>query len=184
MRHFAFVIHGKYPDIPIPAGSPFYTSDPQKDITITFGSLPETRNSTVTINSEQTGFPSLFNKTYKIIIQNTGPSALYDLTPKTQLDHTLLSSDYISILPPFGKYIEKVNVEYGLLASKTPDNLYSSAYGESLTIPINKSLIIFEQLLAFFIIIMVSIILLYLSFYKNSFGFIKRIFKNIKTRDS
>ncbi|KKR29602.1 MAG: Transglutaminase domain protein [Candidatus Woesebacteria bacterium GW2011_GWA1_39_8] len=167
LRHFAFVIHGSKPDKPIPAGSISLTDDSKDAVYITYGSLPEKRNSTVDISTNQTKFPALFSRKLKVVIQNTGPVAIYDVIPKIAYDNTVVSSDYISILPPFAKYVQSVNVEYGILASNAPDTITITAYGEKVSISTNRSFVIIEQLLILMVLILLVVFLVFFRFNKT-----------------
>src|SRR3990172_9385140 len=162
LRHFAFVIHGKNAFTPYSAGSYKLGDDPQKDVFVSFGELPNKRTSSVTI---QTSFPKnffLFSKNVKITISNPGPVAVYDLIPQIIFDDKVVSSNYIPQLPPFANFETSFKIPYGLLAKKAPTLVSINAYRSEIFIPTNKNQSIISQILTLAFLLIIIIIFTYI----------------------
>lgn len=161
LRHFSFVIHGTDDSKPYAPGSYKLGSNPQKDVFVSFGSLPEERNSKVKISAEVGGWiPFLPNK-LNLIIQNPGPVALYSLTPSVLFDNKKQTSDiFIESLLPFQTFETTLEIPFSFLGTNTPETVTVEVEGESVSVPTNKTLVVIINL----IFIFVSAILILLTF--------------------
>ncbi len=169
LRHFAFVIHGKDSFKPYPPGSYKLGSNPQKDVYVSFGQLPENRVANPEIQAKtQSTFPFSEGK-IEITIYNPGPIALYNLIPEIYFDEKRVGNDSIEILPPFSKYKMQVKVPFSFLGRKTPSNIKILVDGKQVNVPTNKNLVIVYNLIVIFIILAIIILSVYLRYKKFSF---------------
>ncbi len=82
LAHFAFVVHGKDPEQPYPAGSYKLAENPQKDVKVFFGSLPTGKTeASVALALAKPLIPFLPLRGI-LSAGNNGPTALYNLTPQ------------------------------------------------------------------------------------------------------
>lgn len=101
LNHFAFVIHGSNYQKPYPAGSYKLGDNPQKDVVVSFDTLPQTRVSHPEIKT--TFIPQLSpfsDLVVEVKISNPGPVALYDVPVQVYFDASLAFRQKIEILPP------------------------------------------------------------------------------------
>lgn len=161
LRHFTFVIHGEDDTKPYAPGSYKLGSNPQKDVFVSFGSLPEKRNSTPTVTAEVGGWiPFLPNK-LKLKIENPGPIALYSISPTILFDDSPTKSElFIESLLPFQTYEVSLDIPFSFLGTNTPEQVTVSVKGESVTVPTNKNQVVIYNLLFIFF----STILILLTF--------------------
>lgn len=169
LRHFAFVIHGKDPFKPYPPGSYKLGPNPQKDVYVSFGQLPENRVSSPEIQAKtQSTFPFSDGK-IEIIIYNPGPIALYNLVPEIYFDEKREGNDSIEILPPFSRYKIQVKIPFSFLGRNTPSNIKILVDGKQLNVPSSKNLVIIYNLIVIFLILAIIILSVYLRYKKFSF---------------
>jgi len=172
LRHFTFVIHGKDPVKPYAPGSYKLGANPQKDVFVSFGQLPEERNSQPEIKAEIVrSFPFSSSK-LSIEIKNPGPVALYDLAPQVYFDNKVNSKESIDVLPPYSSINLTVLVPYSFLGRSTPNTITISALDKSLAIPTFKNQVIIYDLLAIFLILSIVIFSLLIRFKKLNFNII------------
>lgn len=163
LRHFTFVIHGEDDTKPYAPGSYKLGSNPQKDVFVSFGSLPEERNSKPTVIAEVGGWiPFLPNK-LKLIIENPGPVALYSVSPTILFDKkTSESNIFIESLLPFQTYEVSLDIPFSFLGTNTPEQVTVLVEGESVTVPTNKNqVVIYNLLFIFFFAILVLLTFLF-----------------------
>lgn len=161
LRHFAFVIHGKDSTKPYPPGSYKLGLNPQKDVYVSFGKLPENR---ITI-------PNLSVKSnYSVEVYNPGPEALYSLYPTVYFDKIEHSKDFIEIFPPFGTYKFQVKVPFSLLGKNTPDKIKIVADSSTIIVSTNKTQMIIVSLIALFALFLVIILGILYKFGKIRFN--------------
>ncbi len=163
LRHFTFVIHGKDSKTPYAAGSYKLGSNPQKDVYVSFGSLPVDRNQKLDIGVETSGWIPFVSNRLNITVQNLGQSAVYEVKPKVYFDKAEIEHDsYIEALLPFQNYKYVVDIPFSFLGTKTPDNVTVIVNDSEITIPTNKKQVLIYNLLFIFtvsIIILISITL-------------------------
>jgi len=152
LRHFTFVIHGKDPTTPLSPGSYKLGKTSEKDVFVSFGTIPEERVSNVQIEVSYPYFYQLFNKTVNVSIINKGSTAVYNIEPKVLYGENVANTTYISVLPPNASAVLTFQVPYGFLGRKVPNNVTVLAYRSKVELPINKNNIIITQLLIFTII--------------------------------
>lgn len=179
LKHFTFVIHGKSDTLPYSAGSYKLGPNPQKDVYVSLGTLPEVRVSKLEMGYETSSKLNPFKKTFEITVKNNGPLALYDFKPEVYLGNNLLSQEYIKTLLPFSEYSKEVEIAYGIFDSRTPNRLTVLANGEKLTIPLGREQVLLRLIVFALIVLLSSLIGLYLKLKGNlmvDFRKVKKIF--------
>lgn len=162
LRHFTFVIHGQDPQKPYPPGSYKLGPNPQKDVFVNFGQLPENRVSRPEI-TVKTKRPLPFAATRLFItIRNPGPVALYNLTPTISLGAQVAGSEVIEALPPYAHYEMESSVPYSFLGRYTPETVTILVADSQVQVPLDKNQIILESaavLLLSLLIVVASILI-------------------------
>lgn len=149
LRHFTFVIHGQSSTKPYAPGSYKLGTNPQKDVFVNFGYLPEKRKSQPEVVAvTKKGLPLTSTKV-AINIRNPGPSALYNLSPKVYFDNKVVKTDLIEILPPYGDYQMQTVIPFSLLGRKTPSEVKIEAGGSTAFVPTFKNQVIIYSLIIF-----------------------------------
>ena len=168
LRHFAFVAHGKSDTQPYPPGSYKLGANPQKDVFVSFGSLPESRNSIpqITINTIR-NIPFL-NTIYSVRVYNPGPSALDVFYPTVYFDNKEHSRDFVQVLPPYATYQSQIKVPFSLLGKETPDSIKVVANGSQMEVSTNKTQVVTNSLLVLFVIFLIIVLLVMVKLKKLS----------------
>lgn len=179
LRHFTFVIHGKDPLKPYPPGSYKLGTNPQKDVFVNFGQLPEERVSHPQISVEtQKGIPFLGSK-LKVSIKNPGPAALYDLSPQVYFDKNPQTQETIQVLPPYASTKMTVVVPFSFLGNKTPDSVTVMVADRQLTVPTFKKQVIIYNLLALSLALVGVILFILIKLKKIRLEYIKDSFRKV-----
>lgn len=180
LRHFTFVIHGENYQKPYAPGSYKLGTNPQKDVFVSFGKLPATRNSIprLTLTSVKT-IP--FIKTdYSVKISNPGPAGMYSIFPTIYFDSEEKSRDFIEALPPLSSYTITIKMPFSLLGKDTP-NTIKVVVGESeLEIPTNKTRIVLGSLVLVFAAFFAILIFILVKLKKITFGRITATIRSFK----
>jgi hypothetical protein len=153
LRHFTFVVHGSDPEKPYAPGSYKLGPNPQKDVFVNFGKLPEERNSELKLTAEVSQKLPFLGSEITVNIYNPGPVALYNLEPVVNLDNKAIPQTKISVLPPFSSYDFTVKIPFSFLGRNTPKSISIEANSEVLAIPGNKTSVIINSLVFLFIIL-------------------------------
>jgi len=120
MRRVTFVIHNKDPENPTPPGSYKLGANPQKDVFINLGSLPEIlQNAPIVSIKQKTSLPF---QGLKIVaeIENIGPSALYNQNLELFFDGKKEYENMISTILPYEKKTLEFTMPYGFLGRSMP----------------------------------------------------------------
>lgn len=169
LRHFTFVIHGKDSKTPYAAGSYKLGSNPQKDVYVTFGSLPNERNSRLKVNAKLESWIPLVSNKLDISVINNGPIAVYNLIPQVMFDDRVVDSTAsreIPILLPYQTYKSSVDIPFSFLAAKTPDNVKISANDAEIVVSSNKKQVIVYNLLFIFILFTAIVAVIFINLKK------------------
>ncbi len=159
LRHFAFVIHGKSSVKPYPAGSYKLGSNPQKDVFVSFGSLPKERNQDYKINAKIDVWVPLIANRLELNIENPGPSASYNIRPRVFFDGVEIeTSEVIDTLLPFQSYKTYVDIPFSFLGTKTPMNVKIMVGSQEVDVATNKSQVVLYNLLFIFVVIILVIL--------------------------
>jgi len=120
MRRVTFVIHNKDSENPIPPGSYKLGANPQKDVFVNLGSLPEILQNTPIISIKQK--TSLPFQGLKLVaeIENIGPSALYNQSLELFFDGKKEYENMISTILPYEKKTLEFTMPYGFLGRSMP----------------------------------------------------------------
>lgn len=178
LRHFAFVIHGQSSTLPYPPGSYKLGANPQKDVYVSFGQLPQNRVSIPEVTIEPFRVLPLFSSIYNATITNPGPVALYSLYPIVYYDSIENSRTQIDVLPPFSKQQIQITIPYSLLGKNTPNTLRVSVNSSSDELITNKKQVILYSLVGVLILISLVTMIILLKIKKIS---ITRFFAKILT---
>jgi len=160
LRHFTFVIHGLDSVKPYTPGSYKLGPNPQKDVFVNFGSLPEKRNSSIKLNYTLIRNIPFMSSLYEIEVENEGPSALYSLKPTIIFDDKIYEEKYIEVLPPFGKTLFKVSIPYSILGKDTPTKAEVIVLDSILNLKTFKNRVITDSLFVLSILIILIVIFL------------------------
>lgn len=161
LRHFTFVIHGSNDREPYPPGSYKLGPNPQKDVFVSFGQLPPTRNSVPQLTITPVRTLPFFEMLYSVNIYNPGPSTLYSLYPTIYFDNTAKDKGFVQLLPPYSEYTTDIKVPYSLLGSNMPDYIRVDVGDVYTSVKVNKYQVIIDSLLllfAFFIFILLLVL--------------------------
>ncbi len=162
LRHFTFVVHGENAVKPYPPGSYKLGPNPQKDVFVSFGKLPEVKLSTPKIALVDKKIYPFRPSSYKIRVENPGPQALYSLYPTIYFGSKEKSRDFVEILPPFANYEFEIKVPFSLLGKDTPEKIKITVDGAQIEIPTNKTQVVINSLVtifAAFILILLGILM-------------------------
>lgn len=159
LRHFTFVIHGENPTMPFSPGSYKLGPNPQKDVFVSFGQLPEKRNSNLEIITTASRLFPFMSTKISVLLKNPGPTALYDIRPRAIFDGEVAQDFYIDTLPPFGERNLQVFIPFSFFGTNTPDSVEIVAAGSSVKVPSHKNRIIIYNLLAVSVLILTVIVL-------------------------
>jgi hypothetical protein len=170
LRHFAFVIHGESPTTPYPPGSYKLGPNPQKDVYVSFGKLPENRISVLNISIIPVRVLPFLNSVYSVKIENPGPQALYSVYPTVYFDNKEASRDFVEVLPPFSSYQMSVNVPFSILAKGSPSIIEVKASGNSAKIETNKTQVIINSLLVISALLIIIVMIVLIKLKKITFN--------------
>lgn len=166
LRHFAFVIHGVSDTKPFAPGSYKLGPNPQKDVFVTFGKLPEDR----------TNLPQIvLNSVKSYSIENNGKTALYGVNPKVYFDSKLNSQENIEVLPPYSRFVKDIYIPFSILGEKTPDIIRVNVDDANANISTNKRQNIVYGLFAVTLSILIVFLLILIKLGKIKIN-VKRFF--------
>lgn len=181
LRHFSFVIHGTDSEKPYPAGSYKLGVNPQKDVYVSFGELPEEGAGGIEVNVDNKKPIPFLSSRLKVTVKNKGKSSFYNVSPLVSFDNELAQTEQIEILPPFGTYEFFIDVPFSFLGRGTPEVIAVSVEGHRVEIPSFKRWVIIYNLVAIFLVIALATLAILIKFKKIHLGDlvpkIKSIFK-------
>lgn len=151
LRHFTFVIHSKDPQKPYPPGSYKLGPNPQKDVYVKFGQLPQERRVSPKIFAEVKTLIPFLGQKISIKIKNPGPTALYESNLSIFFDGQKVNNFPISFLPPYAETNTEISIPFSLLGRKTPQKVTISIAGSTIDVPTNKTRVIIYNLLIIFL---------------------------------
>ena len=169
LRHFAFVIHGASYLTPYAPGSYKLGPNPQKDVFVSFGKLPQNRLSTPVITLTSKKLIPFLVSSYFIKIANPGPASLYSLYPTVYFDSDFKNRDFIALLPPYSNYQMEIKVPFSLLGKDTPNIVKIVAESATLEVPTNKTHVVINSMVVLFVIFFALIIAVLLKLKKITF---------------
>jgi hypothetical protein len=169
LRHFAFVFHGVSATKPYAPGSYKLGPNPQKDVFVSFGKLPEERvtHPVLSVVSKKTNL--LLETTYKIKVANPGPGAFNSLFMTVYFDGDEESRNYVEMLPPYSNYELDIKVPFSLLGKDTPDTIKVVVESSHLEIPTNKKQVIVNSLVSIFTLFAIIIAIVIIRHKKITF---------------
>ena len=136
LSHITFAIHGKSSEIPAAAGSYKLAESPERDVSITFGKLPDQRESQahVQITPKKTWLPLIQNK-LNVKIENKGPSAIYQQDVKIRtygVELKAVENQHLDFLAPFASYEFELSFKMPFSFSKRSSKI-QVLVGDSIT---------------------------------------------------
>ena len=184
LRHFAFVIHGASDTKPYAAASYKFATNPQKNIYVSFGQLPENRISSPSVMLKPFRVLPFFSSIYDATIKNPGPAALYSITSNIYYDSILKTSDVIEVMPPFSYKDIQIIVPYSFLGKDTPDVIKVTVGGGTSEIVTNKRQIILYSLLAGSVLLIILVTIVFIKVKKiKILAFFAKIIASKKKND-
>lgn len=159
LRHFAFVIHGEDSTKPYPAGSYKLGANPQKDVFVSFGSLPQEKITKPEIKAFLEGWVPLLPNRLDVEILNSGPSAIYNLVPKVYFDDKeVFTVETLEVLLPFQTHKTYIDIPFSFLGRGTPEIVKVELDGEVVMVKTGKTQVIIYNLLFIFIVSIVILV--------------------------
>lgn len=162
LRHFAFVIHGQSSREPYPPGSYKLGPNPQKDVFVSFGQLPDNRITTPKVMIEPYRVLPFFSSVYTVTVSNPGPAALYSIYPTIYYDSVENVRQEIDVLPPYSNHQIQVTLKHNFLGKDMPSVIKVTVGSAEAQILTNKKQIVTNSLAViavFLLIIMLAIFL-------------------------
>lgn len=153
LRHFAFVIHGADDTKPYPAGSYKLGSNPQKDVYVSFGQLPENKISIPAVAIKPFRVLPFISSLYTVTVTNPGPAALYSIYPTIYYDSNLKTQELIHVLPPYSNQNIEIALPYSFLGKETPNVIRVSVNSSDAQIMTNKKQIVIDSLIVVLVLI-------------------------------
>jgi len=162
LRHFAFVIHGKSSREPYPPGSYKLGPNPQKDVYVSFGQLPENKISIPTVSIKPFRTLPFFSSIYSITVSNPGPAALYSVYPTIYYDSSVKTNDLISALPPFSNNQIQITLNHSFLGKDMPSVIKVEVGSSQAQILTNKKQIVVDSLVIILVILLIAMTAIFL----------------------
>lgn len=160
LRHFTFVVHGADSQKPFPPGSYKLGANPQKDVFVNFGRLPEKRSSDPEINIEAKKTLPFFPQKFLITVKNPGPTSQNDVDVNIFFDNKKQQTFNVETLIPFTAQEYIVSVPFSFLGSSTPHDISVSVLGVVVKAPTAKNLVVIYSLIIFSFFLVALIIFL------------------------
>lgn len=184
LRHFTFVIHGLDSIKPYPPGSYKLGANPQKDVFVNFGRLPEKRNAEPEVAiAEKRNIPFLSQK-FVVQVKNPGPSSINNLAVGVYFDQKEQQTIKVPILTPFSNYEFEIAVPFSFLGSTTPHNVSVKAGSAVVEVATAKNLVIIYSLVLFSVFLIALIIFLLIRTKRVQFAnFLAKIEARIKNKN-
>jgi len=181
LRHFVFVHHGSDPSKPYPPGSYKLGPNPQKDVFVNFGRLPNVRESAVVINAKyDQGWP--FSKGRLMVdIKNSGPVAIYSASSTVNFNGKSAHLEQHDVILPYSAVSYEVESRSDILGLSTPANASVSFNGKKVLVNTGKQNVVIYNLVVLFLILTVISLALLLKIKKVSVrSVVKNAFRKYK----
>lgn len=155
LRHFAFVIHGQSSKEPFPPGSYKLGPNPQKDVFVSFGQLPENKIGSANVSIKPYRVLPFFSSVYSVNITNPGPIALYSVQPAIYYDSKEKTRENIEVLPPYSNTVIHITLPYSFLGKDMPSVIKVSVGANQAEVLTNKKQIVVNSLLVVLLIFII-----------------------------
>lgn len=162
LRHFAFVIHGQSSREPYPPGSYKLGPNPQKDVFVSFGQLPDNRITIPKMSIAPYRVLPFFSSIYTVTISNPGPAALYSIYPTIYYDSVENARQEIDVLPPYSNHQIQVTLRHNFLGKDMPSVIKVSVGGSDAQILTNKKQIVVNSLAVFAVFLLIIMLVIFL----------------------
>jgi len=184
LRHFAFVIHGESPTTPYAPGSYKLGPNPQKDVFVSFGQLPDNKISIPQVSINPFRTLPFFSTIYTVTVTNPGPVALYSLYPIVYYDGIEKTKDFIEILPPFSSHQIQLTIPHSFLGKDMPNIIkVSVGQSEAETLTNKKQIVINSLLVVLGVLIVVMSIIFIRVKRAKIFDFFAKILARIRKNE-
>ncbi|MFH1863653.1 MAG: transglutaminase-like domain-containing protein [bacterium] len=160
LRHFTFVIHGIDDVKPYPPGSYKLGANPQKDVFVNFGTLPENRNAKISLSYKKDKYIPFAKQNISVFVKNEGVQSEYNVIVNTISDDKPTEDINIGTIPPFAQREFNVTTPFSFLAANTPKNIIVVYKDQKIVIPTSKKEVIVLNLLIILIIFAIFTFLL------------------------
>lgn len=166
LRHFTFVIHGKNPEDPVAPGSYKVGENYQKDVFVSFGTLPKNIIKKLDAATNMSN-DFILSRKLKTTLENRGMEGLYDTRVKIYFDENLKKDFYVKMLPPYSIREEVTKIPLTLLSVKSP-KVVRTVVSETIVEAQGSFLIdILTQALLMFILFTTSVLLIFFKIRKR-----------------
>lgn len=155
LRHFAFVIHGQSSKEPFPPGSYKLGPNPQKDVFVSFGQLPENKIGSANVSIKPYRVLPFFSSVYSVNITNPGPIALYSVQPAIYYDSKEKTRENIEVLPPYSNTVIHITLPYSFLGKDMPSVIKVNVGANQAEVLTNKKQIVVNSLLVVLLIFII-----------------------------
>ena len=164
LRHFTFVIHGGDPVKPYAPGSYKLGPNPQKDVYVNFGKLPDEKEANIDLSAIVSRKFPYFDSVIKVTIDNKGPTALYNVSPSIITNLGENDAENIEFLSPFSKKDVYIKIPFSFLGLNTPDNVSIKVQDSVVEVSSYKTIVIINSMIILFLIFTLIIVILLLAF--------------------
>jgi hypothetical protein len=176
LRHFTFVIHGVDPQKPYPPGSYKLGANPQKDVFVNLGHLPDYNSAgNVIIKAKVITKIPFFLYKLNVGIQNTGLTAIYNKDSVVYFDNRKTESKNFDYILPYTERSFEVDIPFSFFGLKTPQAIAVSFAGVTTALPGTKSIIVITNLIAVFIFVMAVFTVAIMRSKRIKLGFLSKI---------
>lgn len=179
LRHFTFVIHGTDSIKPYPPGSYKLGVNPQKDVFVTFGKLPESQGLEInidTIGNNKVYYPG---KKIEILIENKNGYSMENEYLTIYFDGMEKYKYKIPLILPFSSYKTEIDYPFSLFGKNTPKEIKLTFNGKEHFIYDIKIASIINSLIIIFIILSINLFVYVIYIKRNNIIFnIKKVFKS------
>jgi len=181
LRHFTFVIHGLDVNRPYPPGSYKLGENPEKDIFISFGKLPEDKPTVinfVNLSNKNIYFPG---KKIKIKIENSNGYSIENENVLIYFDGKEKYNNIVPIILPFSSYTIEIDYPFSILGRHSPKEIKISFLENDYNILGIKNTSIIISLILIFLVLSMFIIIYIVFLKRNSIVNLLKIHFNKKS---
>lgn len=166
LKHITFVIHGSDSTLPYAPGSYKLGPNPQKDVFIAIGSLPEKNRPNIKIEYDLKNKFFIFNKELLIRVTNSGASQAFNLNPKIFFDGKLTKEENIQSLPPYGEHRISLDIPSLIFSNKSPKEVLVTVDSVQTYIDNKSYNIVILRLVVIFILIFLTLFIFLIKSHK------------------
>lgn len=185
LSHIVFAIHSADVNYPPPAGSYKLGPNPEKDVSVSFGQLPEKTTTPLSFSAAVSNliFPFL-SASLNLRVENQGPVAFYDLPLEISGSGVKIEEkpSSINFLPPFSSYETQITFKPPFLPSKNGQQITFSAGTEDFVYNMPTTKILALQVSTIFASLLLFIGLVFVLIQVKVYARVKNVFKKIANK--